>query len=802
FDTGPGLGVTPFDGGSALAVTPFDGGSALAVSPLDGGRAGLVVTPSGAEVRSSPDEPSRNAAPGRVAPRPVNLPAAIGDFTGRETQMDRVRSRLARDAAERLAVPVLVVSGKGGVGKTALALQAAHDMEPDFPDGRLHVNLRGHDSRPTDPHDVLRRFLRAVGVEDGALPRDPDELGELFRSRTAGRRMLFLLDNAADEAQVRQLLPGSPTCSVLITSRSRLSGLGGAHVLNLEVFGTEEAVGLIEAIVGRERVAAEPEEAREITRLCGHLPLAVRVASARLASRPHWPLSRLTARLADEHRRLDELAFGDLEVRASVAVGHDGLDEAQRRAFRLLGLVQVPEFGAWVLGPLLGVPVGEAEDLVEALIDAQLLEVARSGRGGRLRLRFHDLVLLYARECLAEEPPQLQRAALARVSDAWLRLARLADSRAARTGTRLSWHSAPQASPESAPMAISGWTLHAPPASAIQGYSGLSESEAEEIVSEPLLWYDEERHALSMAVAQACEGGLTATAWGICHHLVEFFEVRGQYGDWERTHRMALRLCLEAGDAIGEATTRLGLARCLPHRDIDGALREAALAVTAFRDLGCHVAEAEALATRASVLRAAGRRRETSAALGSARDVLERATDGLTAVRPERELVPDQDEQERFAESAAVMGRSLDRAARCGTSPEQTMAARHLAIIKPEAEFEPRHDPAPAPEPEHEYGSGPRFGDHDEAFGLAERALAQAIVHLDSARELGRSSPSPHFLAQVHAWLAEALRMCGRDQEAHASYLTARTIYREIGNRSAADDLDRLMAALGPVAER
>lgn len=769
------------------------------------------------DVASSVPEPGPAAVAG---PRPVNLPAAIGDFTGREEQVGWVRARLARDAAERLAVPVLVVSGKGGVGKTALALQVAHDMASEFPDGRLYVNLRGHDPRPADPPGVLRRFLRAVGVDDSAMPRDPDELGELFRSRTAGRRMLFLLDNAVSEAQVRPLLPGSPTCSVLVTSRSRLSGLGGAQPLNLDVFEPGQAVGLIEAIVGRERVAAEPEKAHEIARLCGHLPLAVRVASARLASRPHWGLARLADRLVDERRRLDELAFGDLEVRASVALGYGGLSEPQRRAFRMLGLVQVPEFAAWVLGPLLGVPVSEAEDLIEALIDAQLLEVVRSGQGGQLRLRFHDLVLLFARECLAEEPAQVRHAALARLSDAWLRLAGMAEA-SAYAGTHRGW-------------------------GPVSSHPGLSDFEMGGIVSDPLLWYDEERSALVAAVAQACEAGLSAAAWGMCHYLVEFFELRGQHGDWERTHGMALRLCLEVGDAMGEAATRLGLARCLLRRDFDSALVEADLALKVFQELGCHAAEAEALAVRGTVLRIAGRHQEASDVLVRARDVARRAGNELAAVRAEREFALNEYEQGRDAESVAAMGRSLELAARFGMSHEEAAALRHLAIIKREhgGHEEASELAERALAFYRERGDGP-----SEAFtlltlglsalslgragaaslirsglglltrlnldiggaqtryvmgrlDLAEGRVAQAIDHLDSAVEPGRAATSPHFLAQVHSWLAEAHRMSGRDQEALASYVTARGIYHRIGNRPAADGVDRLMASLEPVAER
>ncbi|WP_051468802.1 AfsR/SARP family transcriptional regulator [Actinomadura oligospora] len=767
----------------------------------------------------APEPESPQAA---AVPRPVNLPAAIGDFTGRETQRDWIRARLARGAVERPAVPVLVICGQGGVGKTALALQVAHDVEPDYPDGRLYVNLRGHDARPADPIDVLHRFLHAVGVDDSAMPHDPDEAGELFRSRTAGRRMLFVLDNAAGEAQVRPLLPGSPSCSVLVTSRSRLSGLSGAQTLNLEVFSPQQAVGLLEAVVGAERVAAELDSAHDIARLCGHLPLAVRIAAARLASRPHWPLARLVERLRDQRRRLNELAFGDMEVRASVALGYQGLSEPQRRAFRMLGLIQVPDFAAWTLAPLLGVPVAEAEDLIDALIDARLLEVARSGPGGRLRLRFHDLVLLYARECLAEEPQQARYAALVRISDAWLQLVRTAQ---AHTGAHRGWSPTPD-------MATA--------------YPGLTERETEEIISDPLPWYDEERLALNTAVSQACEAGLTTTAWGICHHLVEFFELRGQYDDWEHTHRTALTLCQQAADRMGEATTRLGLARCLLPQNFDNALREVELALKTFQELGHHAAEAEALTTRATLLRLAGRHQEATKTLNRARDVAGRAGNNLAAVRAEREFALNEHEQGRHAESVAAMRRSLDRATRHGMSHERATTLQRLAIIKREhgdhaaafdlagqalALYRDRGDVRSEAFTLLTRGMSALSLDKPGAaslirsgldllsrlnmnvggvqtryvmgrLDLAEGRVAQAIDHLDSARNPGRSSTSPFFLAQVHAWLAVAYRRCGRDLEAHAAYLTARALCRQIGNLTAVDGLDQLMTDLEPAPER
>jgi DNA-binding SARP family transcriptional activator len=307
-------------------------------------------------------------------PRPCLLPSDVADFTGREEQLADLE-RLLHPDAPTAAVVVSAIAGKGGVGKTALAVHAAHRLRVEFPDGQLYVNLDGAGPKPTDPSEVLAWLLLVLGVEGRLIPNSLSERAALYRSRLADKRVLVLLDNAADEAQVRPLLPGLPNCRVLITSRSRLVGLAGARTIALDVLPPAQAIDLLGRVAGPERVAAEPAAAAEIVRLCGYLPLAVRIAGARLAARQHRPLSWLVTRLADEHRRLDELAVGDLEVRASFALSYQGLKPELRRAFRLLGLVTAPDFAPWVLSALLDVPMAQAEDLLESLVDAQLVEV-------------------------------------------------------------------------------------------------------------------------------------------------------------------------------------------------------------------------------------------------------------------------------------------------------------------------------------------------------------------------------------------------------------------------------------------
>src|SRR5215470_16634471 len=353
--------------------------------------------------------------PVRVPAALSQLPPDIEDFTGREGPMERLRAKMAGHRGESTAVVITGAVGKAGVGKTALAVHAGHQLRPLFPDGQLYVNLRGTEAQALAPAEVLGRFLRALGVQGQCLPEDVDSRAGLYRSLLADRRVLVVLDNAADEAQVRPLLPAGAGNAVLVTSRVRLAGLTPAEVIDLGVLPPEQAVELLGKIVGADRVAAESEAASQLAALCGYLPLALRIVGARLAAKPHWRVKRLADRLGAHHRRLDELVVGDLEVRASFALSYQAVGEVERRAFRLLGLLEVPDFALWMLAALLDVPAPDAEEIAERLADAQLLDTVGEDAAGQIRYRCHDLLRLFARERLAtDETPATRRAALER----------------------------------------------------------------------------------------------------------------------------------------------------------------------------------------------------------------------------------------------------------------------------------------------------------------------------------------------------------------------------------------------------
>ncbi|MEU5623651.1 AfsR/SARP family transcriptional regulator [Streptomyces tendae] len=366
---------------------------------------------------AEPPAPAEETATATV--RPAQLPATVPDFTGRAAFVRELSDVLSAASGETTGrvMAVSALAGIGGVGKTTLAVHVAHQARAAFPDGQLYVDLQGAGARPAEPETVLGSFLRALGTADSAIPDSLEERAALYRSVLDGRRVLVLLDNARDAAQVRPLLPGTDGCAALVTARVRMVDLAGAHLVDLDVMSPEEALALFTKIVGEERVASEREAALDVVGACGFLPLAIRIAASRLAARRTWTVSVLAAKLADERRRLDELQAGDQAVEATFELGYGQLEPAQARAFRLLGLADGPDISLAAAAAVLDLPAEDTEDVLESLVDTSLLESAAPGR-----YRFHDLVRLYARACAErdENLPGEREAALSRLLDFYL----------------------------------------------------------------------------------------------------------------------------------------------------------------------------------------------------------------------------------------------------------------------------------------------------------------------------------------------------------------------------------------------
>src|SRR5690349_13126537 len=520
------LGTEPGSGLRQLHQQVLAGDPALALR--------RAVATAGTDVTTA----GTDAASARTGP-PRELPAGVPHFTGRGDMLAALTEVLERSRTECPGTPVIsAISGTAGVGKTALAVHWAHQVAERFPGGQLYVNLRGYDpsAAPLPPAEAIRGFLDALGVAVSHVPAGPQAQAGLYRSLLAGQRMLILLDNARDAAQVRPLLPGSAGCLVLVTSRSQLTGLAaadGARLLTVDVLTDAESRTLLTRRLGAGRVAAEPAAAAELTALCARLPLALNIAAARAGVRPDRPLAAVTAALRDERGRLDAFDTGEPASSARTVFfwSYRHLSEPAARMFRLLGLHPGPDITVAAAASLAGIPAGQASRCLGELTATHLAAEQAPGR-----FSFHDLLRAYAREQAdACDSSPARQAALGRMLDHYLHNAQAA-----------------------AGLLCPGRDLLAlpPPGDGVQPEPHAGSAAA-------LAWFIAERPVVSAVVRLAADAGLDLPAWQLGWTLGRYLHRSGYWQEWLATLRTALAAARHAADLAGQAYV---------HRDLGGAL--------------------------------------------------------------------------------------------------------------------------------------------------------------------------------------------------------------------------------------
>lgn len=601
--------------------------------------------------------PVKPAAPRQAATTagPAQLPPDSADFTGREELVDELAEALTGDGPA-----VVALLGPGGVGKSALAVHVAHRVSADHPDGQLHVDLRGNSDTPASPAEVLGRFLRALQPDPGKVPDGADERMDAYRTLLAGRRMLIVLDDAANEQQVRPLLPGSGGSSVLVTSRHRLGGLAGARLVELDLLSTEEATALLTRIAGADRIGPAPEAAAEIVAACGNLPLAVRVAGARLATRRQWTPRLLATRLRDERRRLDELSAGDQRIRVSIGLSFDSLDQVAHTAICRLGHLGFSDFRSWVLAYALDVEIGAAEQILEQLVDAHLVDYTYVDDIGQVRYRLHDLIRIYAREqAERHESRDALVAGTARVVTAWSSVL-----------DQLSQHIVDHVT--------SGAILPVAP----RPRADVDPEVLGNAVTDPRTWLDAEQASLVLAVERAAELGLAEQAVAVAAVLCASRYALGNVPDlWDRAHRSALAAARVAGDAHGEAVLLAELGQLRYEQDhFTESRRHLAEAAERFRDLDDPRGQASALCALGLACREQGYLPEAEHFLKQASELSRKLGDDRAAGHCARVLGSVHLETGDFAATDAALAAAVDAYRRAGSRRGDALSLRTIGL--------------------------------------------------------------------------------------------------------------------------
>jgi len=704
----------------------------------------------------------RLADAARVVPR--QLPPAVRQFTGRRAEMDALSGLGENTEQPDGAVVISTIGGTAGIGKTTLAIHWAHQAAGRFPDGQLYVNLRGFDPHqpPMAAADGLDHFLRVLGVTSASMPASLNERAGLYRSLLAGKRALVLLDNAHDEEQVRPLLPGSPGCMAIVTSRRQLTGLAAAEdarLLSLDMLTDAEARELLAHRLGEQRMAGEPDAVTGLVSLCAGLPLALAVTAARAAARPGFRLAALAAELRDERTRLDVLDAGDpsTSVQAVFSWSYQHLAPAAARMFRLLGLYPGGDITPLAAASLAGHPADQARELLRLLARESLLAEPVPGR-----FAFHDLLRAYAaRQCQAKDSENDRRAALTRLFDYYLAAA----GAAMDTLAPAEQHRRPAIPPHAAPLP----PLDAPAAARA--------------------WLDAERANLVAVAGHAATHGWPSHTIRLAATLYRYYlDIGGHLSDALATHAYALHAARESRNRAAQADALRSHAVVDQRQGRYGqAASQLRQSLAIHRELGDRDGQARTLANLGACLWGQGRYQSSADHFRQALDLHRKLGDrfgqavnldnlGSVLCRQGRyELAADHHRQalvlcrelgDRHGEACALdnLGAVL-----CRQRRYQEAADRHEQALAMFRDLSDRNGEAEAL---HNLGAARHGqGRHEQAAGHHRQALALS-------RELGDRRGEADALNGI----GEALSALGWTGQARAQHHDALTVSSQVGD--------------------
>jgi tetratricopeptide (TPR) repeat protein/DNA-binding SARP family transcriptional activator/DNA-binding XRE family transcriptional regulator len=705
-------------------------------------------------------------AMGATRPRPADreapgqLPCAVAHFTGRAVELAALNATLNQPAGQ--AIVISAIAGTAGAGKTALAIQWAHQVAGCFPDGQLYVNLRGYDrDQPMPAADALAGFLRALGVPGRDIPPEEDERAARYRSLLGGKRMLVVLDNAGSADQVRPLLPASPACTVVVTSRDALAGLvarDGATRLDLDLLPPEDAVGLLRALIGA-RVDAAPDAAAELAGQCCRLPLALRVVAELAASRPGVPLAELTSELADLNKRLDLLTAGGdrrTAVRAVFSWSYQHLGTDAARAFRLLGLHPGPGFGPWAAAALTGKTAEQTRQTLDTLARAHLIHITSPGRYG-----LHDLLRAYAWELSGGCDRAERREGLTRLFDYYLYTA----ASAMDTLYPAERHRRPRIPP---------------PASSCPAVAGMAAART---------WLDTERSTLAAVAAYTAACGWPDHAIRLAATVFRYLEAGGYYPEIIAIHDHARRAARATGDRTAEMEALRGLIvtdlRQGRHQQAADRLRQA-LAV--YRETGNQAGEAQTLCNLGIAALLQGHYEQAVSYLQRALAVHRQIDDQVGEARTLGNLSLVELRLGNYRQASQHLRQALAICSETGDRVSEAYALSNLGVLQA------------------------RLGNHQQARGDLDRALAvcretgdraceayalgnlgvvesrlgdhrQASEDLDRALAISRENGDRASEAEALNSLGEVLLAAGRPDDARAQQAIALGIASQIDDK-------------------